>query len=112
MNPCESTTNTSLVAQRLLTKYPHHIPTIVTTTRLISAISRNRFLVPRDTTVGHFQTRIRQYLPNIGPEAALFLIFGDSSVCAPATMMSQVYVQNRGADLFLHVTVTGENTFG
>jgi hypothetical protein len=100
-------------ALRLLDKYPNHIPVVATTTRLLNAaISRNRFLVPRDSTVGEFQARIRQYLPGVGPEVGVFLIFGDKSICAGATRMAQVYVQNRGADLFLHVAVTGENTFG
>jgi hypothetical protein len=107
------TPTTPEAAIRLLQKYPDHVPVLATATRLLnSALTKQRFLCPRDMTVGQFQAKIRQHLPGITSATGVFLIFGDKCVCAAATRMAQVYTENRGHDLFLHVTVTGENTFG
>ena len=97
--------NNTQAAQKLLDKYPDRIPILVATTQQIE-LTKNKFLCPRDSTIGHFQCVLRKHITNLRPEEAIFIYFGSSNaMMAAATRISQVYAEHCGQDHFLHAFV-------
>ena len=111
-NKANQIVNNVQAAQKLLEKYPNRIPILVATTQQIT-LTKNKFLCPRDSTIGYFQCVLRKYITNLRPEEAIFIYFGSSNaIMTTTTRMSQVYAGHCGQDQFLHAFVTIENTFG
>ena len=69
-----------------------------------------RYLVPSDLTVGQFVYVIRKRI-ELPPEKAIFIFV--SNVLPPtASLMSEIYADQKDEDGFLYITYSGENTFG
>jgi len=106
---------TKAEAIRMLTRYPDRIPVIVTRSKSSSdgapEIDKNKFLVPRDLTMGQLQYVVRKRI-KLGPEKALFLFVGGS--CAPThELVSNVFEECQCPDtLFLYVEYSLESVFG
>ena len=78
-------------------------------------MDKQKYLVPRDLTVGQFLYVIRKRM-NLGPEVALFLFVEDSHgksllpmTGTPILVIEKDHVK---ADGFVYLTYSGENTFG
>ena len=103
-------------AARIRAKYPDRIPVIAEcdpkSKAAIGALTRTRFLVPNDLTMGQFAYVIRKRMA-LPPEKAVFLLIAGRVLAPTAMLMSQAYMEHKDADDdFLYVAVSGENTFG
>ena len=105
-------------------KYSDKIPVIVTKdpSSQLNNISKEKYLVPFDMTIGQFMSIVRQKT-SIGIEQAIniFLIdYNNNSILAPTSAsFESLYVQyvekeinNKNYDGYIYLIYTGENVFG
>ena len=94
---------------RLAAKYPGRVPVIVSG----APFTKTRFLCPGHLTVGMFLNQVRQYVDDVRPTDALFVLTNRELLpCVSATLM-QLYTQHATDEdpvLRLHVCV--EHAFG
>jgi len=99
---------------KVLSIYPERVPLICERSRSASSdcpeINKNKYLVPRDLTIGQFIYVIRKRL-NITAEKGLFL-FIDNKIMPSSLMFGQIYDHSKNADGYIYVTYCYENTFG
>lgn len=100
-------------ADRIMRKYPDRMPIIVTKSKYsnVPDIDKHKYLAPTDLTLGQFQFVIRRRL-KLSPEKALFLFINGEIYCPSALLISIYEQQYDRGDGFLHMTYSGENTFG
>lgn len=101
-------------ANRVLEKYPDRLPIICEKNKKASNdcpnIDKNKYLVPKDLTLGQFLYVVRKRM-NIPPEKAIFLFIGNT--IAPSTaIISDIYKYHVDKDQFLYITYSFENVFG
>ena len=96
----------------ILAKYPDKIPVIVHRKEKTNVpdLTRHKYLVGKDLTVGSFIYIIRKGL-KLGSDKAIF-VFVDNILPPNSTLMGQLYSEHAHDDLCLHVTYAGESTFG
>lgn len=103
------------IADKIRVKFPDRVPVIIERARSANSnvpdISKKKFLVPADTTVGKFLFEVRKQM-HLTPEQAIFLFVGNGVLPPTAALMSQIDDRFRDDDGFLYVTYSGENTFG
>ncbi|KAE9331799.1 hypothetical protein PR003_g14834 [Phytophthora rubi] len=99
-------------AQRIRFKYSDWTPVICEKADRsdIPDIDTKKYLVPADLTVGQFVYVIRKRI-KLSPEKAIF-IFTNNVLPPTATLMWNIYKEQKDSDGFLYVTYSGENTFG
>ncbi len=101
-------------AARLYAKFPGRIPVLVLRHRGaapdVPRLTKSKFLVPRDLSLGQFIYVVRNQM-KMASEKALFIFVGD---CLPltGTLMSELYSHYKSLDGFLRVVYTSESTFG
>jgi len=99
-------------SQYILNKHLSKVPIICEKPKKINVpnISKTKFLVSRDLTVGHFIFIIRNFI-DVNQDTALFLFINDiippNSAC-----ISDIYNSYKDIDGFLYITYSTENTFG
>jgi GABA(A) receptor-associated protein len=103
-------------AEKILTRYPDRVPVLVFEDSNwyredLPKLDKNKYLVPRDLTVGQFLYVIRKRI-KLAPEKALFLFVGKGVLPATSALMSDIYEQHKDDDNFLVATICGESTFG
>lgn len=91
-------------------KHPDKIPVIVFGHKTLPELTKHKFIVPREITVGQFIHVLRQNM-NLSPEKALF-IFIQNQLVTNSLLMSEVHHKYQSADGFIYVNVMAENTFG
>ncbi len=97
----------------MLQKYPTKVPVIVyrsKTSADIPDLKKNKYLVPRDFTVGQFIYLLRSHI-KLEPHKSMFL-FVNNSLPTTSTLMSTLYKTYKDNDGFLYMVYTGESTFG
>ncbi len=98
----------------ILTKYPDRIPVIVERSTKSSDdcpdIDKNKYLVPKDLTIGQFIYVIRKRM-NLPAEKAIFL-FMNGTIPSTSSIFSNLYKDHKDEDSFLYITYSFENTFG
>jgi len=96
----------------IMGKYPDRIPIIAEVVRGcgLNQINKNKYLVPRDLTVGQFSHVIRKRLA-LESYKALFLMV-NGKIPNTSILMSSLYDMNKDDDGFLYVSITSENAFG
>lgn len=101
-----------LESTKIRTKYPERIPVIVEKNQDsdIANIDKNKYLVPKDLTVGQLVYVIRKRI-KMPPEMALF-IFINNIIPPQYELISNIYDLYKDNDGFLYITYSGENTFG
>ncbi len=101
--------------QKLRLKHPDRIPIILDRGhKNTPKPSSHQFLTPHSFTVAEFIHHvIRKYMPDLKPEQAIFLFFGENNTMYPisATLM-QVYTESHSKDNGLFCLVQLENAFG
>ena len=99
-------------SSRVLIKYPDRIPIIVCKANdcNLPTIDKQKFLVPKDMTVGQFMYIIRKRI-RLKPEKALFLLI-NNNLLTGGKLIKEVYEYNKDTDGFLYITYCSENTFG
>ena len=100
---------------RISIKYPDRIPIFVTKSVYASStlpgIDKNKYLAPKDLTLGQFQYVIRKRL-KLAPDKALFF-FIDGMIFCTSELLIDIYEKAHDKDDgFLHVMYSGESTFG
>jgi len=100
-------------SEYILNKYNDKIPIICEKykkVKNVSNISKTKFLVSRDITIGQFIYVIRKFI-NIHHDTALFLFIGN--VIPPNTAyITDIYNSMKEQDGFLYIVYSTENTFG
>jgi GABA(A) receptor-associated protein len=99
-------------AMKVISKYPERVPIFVESRDI--NLNKNKYLVPRDLTVGQFMYIIRKNM-QLKSDEALFLFFGEKPGIIPPTgaLISDVYEQHMDTvDHFLYGRITKENVFG
>jgi GABA(A) receptor-associated protein len=94
-------------------KYNNIIPVIVekSGTKDIQQITKTKFLVEKDMTVGKFLYRIRTEL-KLGQHEAMFLFINNTIVPSNNDTMGKIYLEHMDADGFLYITYCLEHVFG
>jgi GABA(A) receptor-associated protein len=99
-------------SNKIIEQYPDRIPVIVEPAEKcsIGRIDKNKYLVPRELSMGQFVYVIRKRI-KLEPEKALF-VFINQVLPPTSSCIYDIYNEHKDADGFLYVTYTGENTFG
>jgi len=99
---------------RVLCLHPERVPVICERLSIATydcpLIDKNKYLVPRDLTLGQFMYVIRQRL-SLPPEKAIFL-FINGNVFPMSLIFNVIYESNKSSDGFLYISYAFENTFG
>ena len=96
---------------RIKSKFPDRIPIIVERgSKNIEDIDKNKYLVPKDLTVGQFMYVIRKRI-HLTPDQA-FYIFINNTIPTTSELICVEYNQKKADDGFLYITYSGESTFG
>lgn len=95
-------------------KYPDRIPVICEKScqndNSLPDIDKNKYLVPRDLTLGQFAYVIRRRI-RLPPERTIFL-FVNERLPSCSEYISSLYDAYKDADGFLYIGYKGENVFG
>ena len=93
-------------------KYPGYIPIVVRPKNKKMEISKKKFLVTGEITMGQFLFIIRKKMPNIKASDGIYL-FIDGSLPPVSAPLSLIYNEKKDKDTdMLFVTACNENTFG
>lgn len=97
----------------IIAKYPERVPIIVERApnrASMPLLDKNRFLVPKDLSLGQFVYVIRKRLA-LPPDQALFLFSG--TILPSSTMLiRECYNASRSPDGFLRLSYSSEAAFG
>lgn len=99
--------------ERIKKKYPDRIPVIVEKSKIVDStpnIDKQKFLVPKDLTVGQFVYVIRKRI-KLDPEKALF-IFVNNTLPPNSALVSQIYDKHKEDDGFLTIVYSCESVYG
>jgi GABA(A) receptor-associated protein len=100
-------------SERVIKKYPDRVPIICErskTCKGISAMDKNKFLVPNDLTMGQFMYVIRKRLA-LPSEKAIFL-FVNNTLVPTHSILGEIYEEQHDSDGFLYISYSDENVFG
>jgi GABA(A) receptor-associated protein len=99
-------------SKRIMSKYPDRIPIICNRgyNSETPLLTRNKFLVPNDLTIGQFMYVIRKHL-KLDPEKGLYL-FLNNTIPTNSKLINDLYDKHCSEDGFLYITYSIENTFG
>ncbi|XP_070622603.1 microtubule-associated proteins 1A/1B light chain 3C-like [Erythrolamprus reginae] len=96
-------------------KFPYKLPVILerySKEKILPALSKVKFLVPRDFTIGQFSAIIRNRMGLRSTQAFYFLVDGDHSLVNMSATMGEVYTLYKDEDGFLYVTYASQEMFG
>ena len=94
--------------------YPDRLPIICEKSNTqVNApnISKRKYLVPTDMTIGQFIFSIRPKI-SITKDQAIFILVDERSSPSSSSMMNQLYQDYCHADGYLYITYMIESTFG
>ncbi len=96
----------------ILRKYPDRVPIYVNKKEgsNVEDITKHKYLVPRDMTMGNFIYVLRKNI-SLKSSQALF-VFIDNLIVSNSEMMGEVYNRHKNEDKFLYVIYSSESTFG
>ena len=101
------------LSQKIRDSHPNRIPVVVETKKNCKLeITRVKFLVPKESTMGTALNEIRKHISKLAPEQALFLLVGNNVMPSVSANIQNVYEQHKDRDGFLYFSVQTENTFG
>ena len=95
----------------ILSKYPDRVP-IILKRKIdnIEYIDKEKYLVPKNLTIGQFIYIIRQRM-ELNSNEAIYL-FVSNTVIQTSQEISYIYEQYKSKDQFLYLTYSKESTFG
>ena len=101
-------------SHRIIEKYPDRVPIICERSRSATSdcphIDKNKYLVPRDLTIGQFIYVIRKRM-RLNSEKALYL-FINGIIPSSSQLLGGIYEYYKDSDGFLYIMYSYENTFG
>lgn len=96
----------------ILEKYPGYVPVIVDTKSTDLKLSKRKYLVVGEITLGQFLVAVKQRITDLDPTHGLFL-FVNNILPTISTPMSLIYKEHKDPNTqMLHMTICKENTFG
>ncbi len=100
---------------RMATKHPDRLPIIIErvetkNSETLPQIDKNKYLVPKDLSVGQFVFLIRKRI-KLEQDKALFVLFNNKLI-PQSELIQQIYDVNKDEDGFLYATYMSEATFG
>ena len=97
---------------RILNKHPDRVPIIVCKDKScdLPDIDKQKYLVPKDMSLGQFIYVIRKRI-KLNPEMALFVLV-NGTLQPSNKLLEDIYENNKDIDGFLYIVYTSENTFG
>ena len=97
---------------RVMAKYPEKIPMIVCKANNCNLmnIDKEKYLVPKDMTLGQFIFIIRKRI-KLNQSESLFIMV-NNGLLPGSKVLQDIYDSNKDDDGFLYITYTSENTFG
>tara|TARA_A100001388_G_C28387444_1_gene319899 strand:- start:37 stop:444 length:408 start_codon:yes stop_codon:yes gene_type:complete len=98
----------------ILKKYPDKVGIIVQKSNKCYEdieLDKQKFLVPKNITMGQFLFIIRKRL-KLKAEKAIYMFTENCSIPPTSYLISNIYAQNVNEDGFLYMYYTSENTFG
>ena len=99
-------------AQAVLKKYPDRVPIICErANRYAPKLDRNKYLVPKDISMGDFMFIIRKRM-NLSPEKSIYMFVGSESLAPVSHTMGMIYDNHKDNDQFLYIRYSSESTFG
>lgn len=100
-------------AIKIREKFPDKVPIIIENAAksTLPELDKNKYLTPKDITVGEFISIIRGKY-NLPPARAIFIFVNNTFLPASTHLISQIDEQYRAKDLFLYFIVSDENTYG
>ena len=98
-------------ADTALLKYINSVPVIVdSNVENIQKLDKNKYIVPKDITLGEFIIILRKKLV-IKKYESIFLLINNTLISSHLTM-KEIYDSNKSEDGFLYIIYRFENTFG
>ena len=97
-------------AKRVLERYPNKVPIIVISKKPL-IIDKEKYLVPKELTIGQFLLIIRKRM-RIRAEESLFIFCRNNTIPPISAMISDIYASHQDTDKFLYLTISKEETFG
>jgi len=99
-------------SNNIIAKYPDRIPVIIEkySNADLPDMEKNKYLVPRDMTVGHFIHMLSKRM-QLDPSKALF-VFVHNTLPQTASRMDSLYNTFKEEDGFLYMCYSTEKTFG
>ena len=98
-------------ANKALENYPDRIPIIVEPGRNTEKkISKKKYLVPYELSVGQFMYVIRQRI-DLKPSEAIYL-FCNNKLAPTSMLLKELYESEKNDDKFLYFQYCNESTFG
>lgn len=95
------------------TKYPNYIPVLVKTIDKSLELSKNKFLISGDITVGQFMHIIRKKIVTKLNSSQSLYIFVNNKIPPATFLMHNVYQEEKEPESeMLIITICKENTFG
>lgn len=98
-------------SKRIRAKYPQRIPIIIEPHKDIK-ISKLKYLVPQDITIGEFLAVIRKKCEKLGSDQAIYLFLENQTLPPINKMINQIDKDHRNVDGFIYILTTLESSFG
>ena len=97
---------------RIIKKHPDRVPIIVckNVNDSLPDIDKQKYLVPKDMSIGQFVYIIRKRI-KLDANQALFVMV-NNSLKPTSQPLSEIYETSKDSDGFLYVVYSSENTFG
>ena len=94
-------------------KYIDKLPVIIERSdhTNVGLIDKNKYLLPRDMTIGQLLYSIRRKI-KLESYEGLFLFVDNSTIPRTNETIEEVYMKYKDKDNFLYITYSGENAFG
>ena len=101
-------------SSQIMLKYSNKFPVICEPgSSLYPPITKKKYLVAGDVTLGQFIHAIRPRIQNITAEKALFMSVKNGSIIPSiSSLICNLYDKYRDPDGFIYITYSLENTFG
>ena len=99
--------------ERILKKHPERIPVIVCKNckeGTLPDIDKQKYLVPKELTLGQFVYIIRKRI-KLDPNQALFVLI-NNSLQPTNRLLEDIYSDSKDEDGYLYIVYSSENTFG
>ena len=99
-------------SNRILQKHPERVPIIVCKSAGCKwpEIDKQKFLVPKEMTLGQFIYVVRKRIKLDANEALFVLV--NKNLQPSSKIISEIYENNKSEDNFLYIEYSSENTFG
>lgn len=101
-------------SSKMISRYPDKIPVICEMNPSVDMklkMTRMKYLVPRDLTVGQLAYVIRKRF-ELPPEKAMFIMVDNKVVPPTMALVSDIYNRHKDIDNFLYTGIYFESFFG